>query len=117
QGLVRTRFDGARENLTGLSESTPAGLDDVANFDVSGAGEKLAYEFRGNLEVPKDGVWNFATKSDDGSRLLVDGRLVVDNDGLHGIQEKSGEIGLKAGWHALSVEWFNTSGGASLDVR
>ena len=117
QGLVRTRFDGARENLTGLSESTPAGLDDVASFDISGAGEKVAYEFRGNLEIPADGVWSFSTSSDDGSRLFVDGRLVVDNDGMHGMKEKSGEIGLRAGWHALRVEWFNAGGGAGLEVR
>eukprot|EP01052_Picozoa_sp_SAG31_P081865 SAG31_NODE_41826_length_274_cov_0.708571_1_plen_41_part_01 len=36
------------------------------------------------MTVPTDGSYNFATESDDGSLLYVDGQRVVDNDGLHG---------------------------------
>ncbi|MBK7643343.1 MAG: alpha-L-fucosidase [Planctomycetes bacterium] len=116
-GLVRTRYDGARTSLENLFESSPAGVDDVAGFEVANAGENVAFAFRGNVEVPADGAWTFFTKSDDGSRLSIDGRLVVDNDGPHGLQEQSGAIGLKAGWHALTLEWFNGSGSAGLEVE
>ncbi len=92
-------------------------MENVNGFDVSGAGENVAFAFRGNVELPSDGVWTFATVSDDGSRLWIDGKLLVDNDGLHGMQEKSGAIGLKAGWHALEVQWFNGSGAGGLEVR
>jgi hypothetical protein len=88
----------------------------VSGFDVSDAGENVACAFRGNLDVPADGLWTLATKSDDGSRLYLDGQLVVDNDGLHGLQEQSGTIGLKAGWHALELQWFNADGGGGLEV-
>jgi hypothetical protein len=115
-GLTRTRYEGARSSLADLHESTAAAFDNVAGFDVSGAGENVAFAFRGNLEVPADGVWTFFLSSDDGSRLLVDGRLVVDNDGAHGMQEKGGAIGLRAGWHALELQWFNGAGGAGLEV-
>ena len=37
--------------------------------------------------VPTDGTWTFFLSSDDGSRLFIDGALVVDNPGeapVHG---------------------------------
>jgi signal transduction histidine kinase len=45
-----------------------------------------------------------------GCGLLGEGVIneaVVDNDGLHGIAEKTGTVYLKAGWHPLRAEWFN----------
>ena len=40
----------------------------------------------------------------------------TDNDGLHGPQEKSGQIGLKAGLHAITVTFFERDGGELLEV-
>jgi len=116
-GLARTRYAGARSSLADLAQATAAGAEDVATFDTAGAGENVAFAFRGHIDVPADGVWSFSTKSDDGSRLLVDGRAVVENDGPHGMQERSGEIGLRKGWHKLAVEWFNAGGESGLEVR
>jgi hypothetical protein len=59
----------------------------------------------------------FALWSDDGSRLLIDGEIVIDNGGLHGTEEKRGVAPLSKGWHAIKVEWFNKAGGATLDLR
>ena len=64
-----------------------------------------------------DAVYRFALLSDDGSRLAVAGSVVVDNDGLHGAEERTGVIPLAAGWHPLSVEYFNKTGGAELQLR
>ena len=46
----------------------------------------------GMLAVPKDGEYEFATKSDDGSRLFIDEKQVVDNGGVHPEQERKGKI-------------------------
>ena len=40
---------------------------------------------------------------------------MVDNDGTHGSQERSGDINLKAGTHAIRVEFFEASGGEVLE--
>ena len=64
-----------------------------------------------------DDVYTFALTSDDGSRLRVGGRVVVDHDGLHGPDTRTGVIALAAGLHALEVEWFNKTGGAALDLQ
>jgi len=60
----------------------------------------------GKLRTPKDGNYTFFLESDDGSRLFIDGKQVVDNGGLHAMEEKSGEVELKAGEHELKVEFF-----------
>jgi hypothetical protein len=67
----------------------------------------------GVIKIPKDGKYRFFTESDDGSRLYIDGKLVVDNGGLHGMEEKeSEEIELKAGNHEIRIEMFENEGDA-----
>lgn len=69
----------------------------------------------GKLRVAKAGKYTFYLNSDDGSRLFLNGRLVVDNGGLHRPQEKSGELELSAGDHDLGVEFFQESSAASCE--
>lgn len=42
---------------------------------------------------------------------------MVDNDGLHGSQERSGTISLTAGLHDITVLFFENSGGETLTVQ
>lgn len=69
-----------------------------------------AVMFYGSLEIITGGAYIFCTNSDDGSDLLVDGDVVVDNDGLHGAREKCGSKTLKPGAHAVQMEVFNGPG-------
>jgi hypothetical protein len=64
----------------------------------------------GRIKIPRDGKITFFTESDDGSRVWVDGKIVVDNGGLHAMEEKSGDVELKAGDHDLKVELFENDG-------
>jgi hypothetical protein len=68
------------------------------------------------MRLPKAGVYTFYTASDDGSRLHIGDTLVVDNDELHGIVEKSEQIALAAGLHSITVTYFNCTGGRELKV-
>ncbi len=77
---------------------------------------KFAFRYTGYVQVPADGVYTFYTTSSDGSKLYVGATPVVQNDGLHGVQERSGAIALKAGKHALTVEYFQNEGSKSLAV-
>ena len=72
--------------------------------------------FSGWLSVPSDGIWRLYTSSDEGSRLSIGDTVVVDNDGIHGVVERSGEIALGAGLHAITVDYFERSGSAALVV-
>ncbi|WP_290797856.1 alkaline phosphatase family protein [Flavihumibacter sp. UBA7668] len=68
------------------------------------------------LEIDKEGEYQFYTRSDDGSKLYINGQLVVDNDGDHGMEEKSGKIKLTKGRHAIKIEYFDGGGGLWLDA-
>ena len=87
------------------------------NFSTSGRADLVAAVFEGYLLVPATGLWTLSTESDDGSRLLVDGELVVSNDGLHGMVDRSGQVALEAGYHRIRVEFFENYGGAGEVVR
>lgn len=64
----------------------------------------------GVIKIAKDGKHKFFTSSDDGSRLFIDGKQVVDNGGLHAMEEKDGEVELKAGNHDIKIEFFENDG-------
>jgi len=62
--------------------------------------------------APSDGTYYFRTTSDDGSWLWVDGKLVVNNYGLHGTATVQGSMNLTAGYHSVFVKFFEYTGGA-----
>ena len=62
------------------------------------------------IKIEEDGVYEFFLKSDDGSRLTINGQQVVDNDGEHGAREKSGKITLKKGEHKVELDYFKDQG-------
>lgn len=82
----------------------------------TGLADFFCIRWTGVVRIPKDGRYAFFTASDDGSRLFVGGKLVVNNGGLHGFEEESGEVQLKAGDHALRVEYFECGGEAACTV-
>ncbi len=79
--------------------------------------EDFALAFSGVVTIPQDAVVSFNLTSDDGSRLYIDDRLVIDNDGLHGMVNKQGSAPLAAGYHRIRVEYFNASGGLGLALE
>lgn len=85
-------------------------------FAGSGLADEVGAVFTGYVDVPEDALYTLFTNSDDGSRLYIGEQLVVDNDGLHGMVERDGGIGLEQGRHATRVEFFERFGGAGLIV-
>ena len=79
--------------------------------------ERFALEFSGYVRVPESTVYTFYLTSDDGSELVIDGQLVVDNDGYHGLQEKAGMVALEAGFHPITVRYFQAGGGRALSLE
>ena len=79
--------------------------------------EYWARRLTGFIDAPADAVYEFALTSDDGSKLWIDGELVVDNDGLHGSVTKIGHVALAKGAHKIVVSWFNKSGNLDLALQ
>ena len=68
--------------------------------------ENFAIRFRGQLAVDTPGKWMFSLYSDDGSKLFIDGKLVVDNDGIHAPRLEGGSVTLSAGRHPVEIHYF-----------
>ncbi len=68
--------------------------------------EWFGIRFIAKLVIETEGVYNFAIGSDDGSKLYIDNKLIIDNDGLHGYREKSNSINLSKGEHSIRIDYF-----------
>lgn len=68
--------------------------------------EWFALDYRSRLSVERAGAYAFRLVSQDGSRLLIDGRTVVEDDGVHPPSGAVGAAALAAGPHALEVQYF-----------
>ncbi|HEY5464918.1 MAG TPA: alpha-L-fucosidase [Hanamia sp.] len=91
------------------------GVTDVISEKVKQREEKYALQFDGYIKINNEGVYNFSTLSDDGSKLFIDGEEIVNNDGAHGAVEAFGDAALKHGFHKIKVVYFD-GGGNELKV-
>ena len=99
------------ENVTSISKIVGG-----ANFYSGGPTDNFAARYTASFTVEKTGYYSFYLTSDDGSKLLVDGKSVVNGDGLHSVTEASGSIYLTGGSHSLQVQYFEATGDATLDL-
>jgi hypothetical protein len=68
----------------------------------------------GSFVVELSGEYNFRLTSDDGSQLWIAGHRVIDNDGLHGAEAKTGSLQLEVGVHPFQVKFFERGSSARL---
>ncbi|HET7463378.1 MAG TPA: OmpA family protein [Longimicrobium sp.] len=68
--------------------------------------EWFALDYKGAFAVPARDTYRFRLTSDDGSRLLIDGREVIANDGIHGETAVEGTAELDEGVHSIEVQYF-----------
>ena len=66
----------------------------------------FAIIYEGSFEIQDSGEYFFVLKSDDGSRLWIDGKEIIDHDGEHQFTPKTGTALLSKGFHALKVWYF-----------
>ena len=100
---------------TGIA--TNFNVNSLQNTVDPGDTDRYAVRYTGVINVSVAGVYTFYTRSDDGSKLLINGTEVVDNDGLHGSRERNGNITLAAGTHTITVLFFENTGGDFLEVN
>ncbi|RZK42735.1 MAG: T9SS type A sorting domain-containing protein [Hymenobacter sp.] len=103
--------------LPAFASLTPTATGVASSPDVVAQSQRdygYALRYSGFITVPTDGQYTFFTNSDDGSQLFIGSTLVVDNDGGHGLQERTGTIGLQAGTHAITITYFQNGGGRNL---
>ena len=118
RGLSRTVYAGDWNALPDFGDLAPveSGIATTVGLGEGRFGERRGMRLEGTIEVGTSDVYRFLLTSDDGSRLWIDGELVVDNDGLHGAIGKVGAIALARGAHRIRVDYFNKTGGEALSL-
>ncbi|MCK5853030.1 alpha-L-fucosidase, partial [bacterium] len=119
-GLNYAYYEAGWEKLPDFGKFNPiktgktlmAEIDDIPNRE-----EDFAIVYSCNLKIDKKGKYIFYLASNDGSRLYIDGKAIIDNDGMHGKIEKMGVVNLSKGKHKFRVEYFQAGGDALLELR
>ena len=111
-GLAFKYFEGAFRSTADFLQQQPIETATYKNFSIKSRKQEtfFAFIFSGYIKIPKDGLYTFILQSNDGSRLFIDDRLLINNDGLHPIVERSEKIALKGGFHKISVRYFQEGG-------
>jgi alpha-L-rhamnosidase len=118
-GLQFKRYNGLRKKLPDFGKLKPERTGKLYYFSLEkivGKDDLFAAEFYGQIKIDRPGRYTFYVLSNDGSKLFLDGKLVVDNDGQHGAEERSGSIQLTAGLHDYRLAYFQAGGGMLLKV-
>ncbi|WP_193755566.1 PA14 domain-containing protein [Psychromonas sp. psych-6C06] len=115
-GLLTTYFDGLDFKKTILKRiesginvdwgyQSPDGITQSDNFSV---------QWQGLIHLAENGEYEFVLESDDGARLYIDDRILIDNWGFHGVERKHNKRHFKAGYHRIEVDYMEAMGGATI---
>jgi len=117
-GLMYRYYKGKFSFTEEIKNSTLINSGIIPQFSIEKIPEKtnFAFIFSGYIKIPKDGLYTFYLKSNDGSVMYLNDQKLIDNDGAHGIYEKMTSTSLKTGMHKLKVEYFQQGGGYLLEV-
>jgi cytochrome c len=92
-------------------------FDNIADNDFGDLVENFGLEATGFVEVPEDGKYKFRVWSDDGSRVTLSGRVILDHDGPHGVSHKETTVSLQKGYHPFHLEYYQGMGGKFLSFN
>ncbi len=93
------------------------GVADDVTIPADARDQHMGLVFSGYVKIDRDGIYTFQLTSDDGSTLHIGDRLVVNHDGPHGPSAKRGAIALAAGYHSITVGFFQGDGGRELRLE
>lgn len=117
-GVSYNYFEGSFKSTAELASAKIKKNGILKNISIETAAvlDSFAFEFKAWLKIPKKGVYSFYTYSDDGSKLFIDGKEVVNNDGSHGARRRDGKIALDEGFHEFRLLYFEDYMGNLLEA-
>jgi hypothetical protein len=81
--------------------------------DPAVGGSNFSVRWEGDFSAQFNETYTFYTISDDGVRLWVDGKLILENWTAHGDTEDTGTIDLVAGqFYSIVLEYYQGGGGS-----
>ena len=119
-GLLYDYYEGSFRSVLDMAakfEPIKSGVKSNFNLDLpKNEVEYFGFEYNGYIYIAKDGIYTFYVKSNDGSKLYLNGKELIDNDGDHASIEKFNTVALRAGKHAIAVKYYQVGGRKYLKV-
>jgi alpha-L-fucosidase len=94
-----------------------SGTSPTISLTTSTRRENFGLRFEGYVSFTSSDVYTFMLTSDDGSKLWIDDKLIIDNDGLHGFDANEGRAALRKGLHKVRIDFIQASGGSGLSLQ
>ncbi len=117
-GLKVRFYQGNWDKLPDFAALSPARNSTVQKpgLEYARTDKHFGLVFEGYLDVPETGVYQVYLSSDDGGRIHLDNKELIDYDGIHGAGEKSAPAALEKGLHPFRLVYFQREGGLGLSV-
>jgi len=118
-GIAWTLYKGQYSFMPDISTLKPQKKGRVFQFaldEVKSPKHNFVVRFESYIKIDDAGEYIFFTSSNDGSKLYIDDKQVVDNDGLHGPVQQNGRVKLDVGMHKIKVDYFQAGGSKVLMV-
>ncbi|OGL45746.1 MAG: hypothetical protein A2W05_10015 [Candidatus Schekmanbacteria bacterium RBG_16_38_10] len=110
KGLKYSYYEGSWEKLPDFKKLKPVKTgvaDSVFNMNELPGKTNFACLFEGYFEIVKDGYYGFALVSNDGSKLFLGEKQIIDNDGVRSTESvKSFILPLEKGFYPVRIEYF-----------
>lgn len=111
-GVRYTYYEGEVRKVDELDGLPVAGHGVLPNFqfDKAKKTERFGFQYKSLLKVEKAGRYLLRCLSNDGTKVWLDDKLVLDNDGVHGNSLVEAFATLDAGFHRIHVKYFQKTG-------
>ena len=104
---------GQLENAAAADSGT---VKTFSTVDFRKSKGKYGVVYSGYINIDADGNYGFSTLSGNGSVLLIDDQVIVDNDGKHAVNEQDGAVPLLKGYHKFTLKYVDAGGPSALKV-
>ena len=110
------RYDGSFADTNAIASGTLAASGTNGAVDLAGnTGDNFGLIYQGYFRIDRVGLHTFATSSNEGSRLFIDGTEIVNNDANPTNSQQTGTYTSTAsGWVPFEVHYRELTGGESL---
>ena len=122
KGLKFKKFNGRFSRIPEMDKMSAVANGFVNNYNPRTAAKQqheFALQYDGYIKVPQTGLYTFHLKSDDGSRLTIGGKKVVELNILSDRDpwESKGSIALSTGLHKLKIDYFQNKIHSLLNIK
>ena len=117
-GFSYSYYEGRWDSIPNFKKLKPIQsgvVDKDFTFHKLPSKTNFACLFQGQLEIKEEGYYIFVIDADDGAKLFLGNRLLINYDGEHKSRKtQTYLVPLKQGFYPLKLEYFQKEGGMDL---